>query len=66
MLLETGEFYTLNKKLIEWTWQFHGHGAALEIPCPNEEYEGILLPQYFPGSSFCGSSATHTGKGKTQ
>ncbi len=25
--------YTLNKKIIEWTRQFHGHNAALETPC---------------------------------
>ena len=41
--------YTLNKKIIKWTRQFHGHGAAQEIPCPMKEFSWFCCHSIFLG-----------------
>ncbi len=35
---ENAQLYTLNKKIIERTREFHGYSAALENPCPMREF----------------------------
>ena len=43
--------YTLNEKIMEWTWQFHGHGAAQEIPCTENMWLRVKIPVQVPNES---------------
>ena len=43
--LDNSAGYSIHSQyeIIEWTRQFHGHGAAVEIPCPMKEFCFLLF-----------------------
>ena len=47
--------------IIEWTRQFHGHGAAVEIPCPMKEFYGLNPLQLTQGKEKSSADQGFTG-----